>query len=256
MGRNSGVEWTDYSWGPWIGCTKVSEGCLHCYGERDMKRYGRDPHTVTRTSKATFNAPLRWKEPGFVFVCPWSDFFHVAADDWRREAWDIMRATPHLTYLVLTKRPERMRFILFPIDWDEGWPNVWLGVTAENQKRARERLPLLLAVPAARRFVSCEPLLSSICLEEAMPCRYYCDPAVGHVDHSLRGIDWVIAGGESGKDRRFAMMHWFRQLRDECQSKDVPFFLKQMEVGGQLVKMPKLDGKVWAERPTERIADV
>jgi len=240
MGRNSGVEWTDYSWSPWTGCTKVSEGCLHCYGERDMKRYGRDPHLVTRTSKATFYAPLKWKEPGFVFVCPWSDFFHVAADDWRGEAWGIMRATPHLTYLVLTKRPERMRFTLFPMDWGKGWPNVWLGVTAEIQERADERIPLLLQTPAARRFVSCEPLLGPIFISRLIPeCKY---PT----------IDWLIAGAESGSNRRKAETKWFRWLQNQCWMLDVSFFLKQMEVDGRLVKMPELDGKVWAERPTER----
>jgi protein gp37 len=196
-----------------------------------MKRYGREPHVVTRTSKATFYAPLRWKKPAFVFVNPWGDFFHPDADAWREDAWGVMRATPRLTYLVLTKRPENISLRL-PEDWGRGWPNVWLGVTAETQHWADERIPILLQTPAARRFVSCEPLLGEVILARV-----------------LDGIDWVIAGCESGYGRRQSEVNCFRLLRDECLVWGVPFFLKQMDVGGRLVKMPELDGKVWAEKP-------
>lgn len=231
-----------------MGCHKTgSPGCDHCYGERDMLRYGREPHVVTRTSKATFCAPLKWKEPAFVFVCPWSDFFIADADAWREDAWDIMRATPWLTYLVLTKRPENI-FSRLPVDWGRGWPHVWLGVTAETQRYADERIPILLQIPAARRFVSCEPLLGRISLEAASG--YNCDPSVGRVGASLCGIDWVIAGSESGLGRRKSATGWFCLLRDECVGNAVPFFLKQMDIGGRLVKMPELDGRAWNERPS------
>lgn len=239
MGKNSGVSWTDHSWSCWIGCHKTdSPGCDNCYGERDMLRYGREPHVVARTSKATFYAPLEWKEPAFVFVNPWSDFFHRDADEWRGDAWDVIRSTPHLTYLVLTKRPENI-YTRLPEDWIEGWPNVWLGVTAETQRYADERIPILLQSPAAKRFVSCEPLLGSITLFGAIPLLPIENPIP----------DWLIAGCESGPGRRKSEDDWFRRLRDDCLAWGIPFFLKQMDVGGRLVKMPELDGVTWSERP-------
>ena len=170
MGKHSGVDWCDYSHGFWYGCRKVSPGCLNCYAERNMKRFGQDFNTVTRAKG--FSKPLSWKESGRVFVCPHSDFFIEDADEWRGEAWEIMRRTPHLTYLILTKRPENIIYRL-PVDWmgeylyGGGYDNVWLGVTAENQEMANKRIPILLQIPAVVRFVSCEPLLSDIDL-----CQY------------------------------------------------------------------------------------
>lgn len=203
-----------------------------------MKRYGREPHVVARTSKATFYAPLRWKEPAFVFVTPWSDYFLPDADAYREDAWGVMRATPWLTYLVLTKRPENISLRL-PEDWGRGWPHVWLGVTAETQRYADERIPILCGIPAARHFVSCEPLLGRIHLGEVL----------SKVAWGKYAPDWVIAGAESGPGRRKSEVEWFRLLRDVCQETGIPFFLKQMDIGDHLVKMPELDGRVWAERP-------
>ena len=243
MGKDTRIEWCNHTWNCWIGCTKVSAGCANCYAYRDMTAYGHDPSTVRRTSDKTFFAPLRWRNKALVFVCSWSDFFHEAADGWRADAWRVIRQTPHLTYQVLTKRPERIAACL-PDDWGKGWANVWLGVTAENQAMANERIPVLLKIPAVLRFISCEPLLGSVDLAQAVPCGYYCDSAIGHVDHQFaleskgdgRGIGWVIIGGESGdKEVRLMAAGWAMQLIDQCKCERIPCFFKQ--AGTVLAKM-------------------
>jgi len=181
MGKTS-ILWTDYSWNPWYGCQKVSDGCKNCYMFREMKWHGRDPNIVQR-AKAFYDpsqhprrscAPVLWSKnlpsnkPYLkVFTCSWSDFFIEEADPWRDEAWDIIRHTPNLIYQILTKRPENI-IARLPGDWNGGWPNVWLGVTVENQKTANERLPLLMDTPAAVKFVSCEPLLEYVDLVKAV----------------------------------------------------------------------------------------
>ena len=170
MGKNTLIEWTatpnadgtltpGHTWNPWHGCRKVSAGCQNCYMYRDKKRFGSDPEKVVRSTVPTFTLPLRIKEPSRIFVCSWSDFFIEDADEWRDEAWEIMRRTPHLIFLILTKRPENIIDRL-----PEGWPwsNIWLGVTAENQEMADKRIPILLQIPAVVRFVSVEPCLSPI----------------------------------------------------------------------------------------------
>ncbi len=221
MGKKSNISWTDATWNPWRGCRKVSTGCKHCYMFRQQKQYGRDPHTVVR-SKTTFRDPLKWREPQKVFVCSWSDFFIEEADDgWRAEAWDVMRQAPQHTYILLTKRPERIIECL-PGDWSTGWPNVWLGVSVEDQTVADERIPVLLGVPAAVRWLSCEPLLGPINLGllGAVP---------GSCPYSLvsERIHWVVAGGESGPGHRPMDMAWARSLRDQCEEGGMPFFFKQ-----------------------------
>ena len=146
---------------------------------RDKTRYGQDPSNVTR-GKTTFELPLKWKEPKLIFTCSWSDFFIETADSWRAEAWDIIRATPHHSYQILTKRPERIAAHL-PNDWP--LPNVWLGVSVENP-RFYYRIAILRGIQAPIRFLSLEPLLT------AMP------------KLPLAGISWVIVGGESGPRSR------------------------------------------------------
>lgn len=243
MGTQSKVEWTLHTWNPWQGCHKVSEACANCYMYREKKRYGQNPKVVVR-SKSTFYAPLkrnrhgRWKWPDGdrIFVCSWSDFFHSAADQWRAEAWEIIKQRPGLDFMILTKRPERMVSCL-PRDWRNGWSNVWLGVTAENQKRADERLPILLNIPAVIHFVTCEPLL------EQLELASYLDGSTG------KNLDWIVAGSESGHNRRPSRVEWFRSIRDQCQQARIPFFLKQMEVKGKLVKMAPLDGTIWEQYP-------
>ena len=145
MGYTTGVQWTNRTHNFWYGCKKVSAGCKFCYAERDMERYGRDFHTVTRAKG--FDTPLNWKEPALVFVNSWSDFFISDADEWRNDAWDVIRKTQHLIYQILTKRPENIKDRL-PPDWGNGWGNVWLGVSAENQMMADKRIPILLSIPA------------------------------------------------------------------------------------------------------------
>lgn len=240
MGKNSSIEWTDNTWNPWRGCFKVSPGCKSCYMYRDQERYGRDPRVVVRAADATFNKPLSWSEPARVFTCSWSDWFIEQADEWRNEAWDIIRQTPHLTYQILTKRPDRITECL-PKGWKGGWSNVWLGVSVENE-RYTWRLDELAKIPAKVRFISYEPALGRVDFE---PWLYF-----GH-------FDWLISGGESGyktgKYRaRPADINWFRDVRDQCQRHDVAYFHKQHggtsridgSWGGRL-----LDGQEWNQFP-------
>lgn len=223
MGERTAIEWTDQTWNPWHGCTKVSPGCAHCYMFRDKRRYGQDPNVVVRSARATFTAPLRWKNPARVFTCSWSDFFHLEADVWRDEAWDIIRETPHLTYQILTKRVERIADCL-PNDWGEGWPNVWLGTSVENS-RWTARIALLLGVPARLHFLSCEPLLGPLTI-----AAYMAHPLWAGIPgwNDAPTVKWVIVGGESGPNARPMELDWARDLRDECARAGVPFFLKQL----------------------------
>lgn len=221
MGEKTGIAWTERTWNPWTGCTKVSPGCAHCYMYRDKTRYGQNPEVVQR-SKTSFTAPLRWKEPALVFTCSWSDWFHESADAWRAEAWDIIRRTPHLTFQILTKRPERVAGHL-PSDWGNGYPNVWLGVSIENQRFAL-RASQLAKIPAVVRFISAEPLLGSVSLSEPLSPPF---PECEEV-RLIEAFDWVICGGESGINARPMDLDWARSLRDQCAHYGVAFFLKQL----------------------------
>jgi len=222
MGSKTGIEWADMTWNPWMGCHKVSQGCKNCYMFREQAQYGHDPNIVRR-SKTTFNAPLKWPESAKVFTCSWSDFFIEEADPWRDEAWDIIRKTPHLTYQILTKRPENIPDMV-PEDWGTGWPNVWLGVSAEDQANADKRIPLLLDMPAAIKFVSAEPLLGPIMLWSGLP-----NPTeIGNYQMLIDVLDWIIVGGESGPNCRPMNPDWARSIRDQCKEAGVAFFMKQM----------------------------
>lgn len=262
MGINSKIEWTDNTWNPWRGCTKLSPACDNCYMMRDAARFGLNGQEVTRASPATFNAPLKmsWMDGTRVFVCSWSDFFHAAADAWRVDAWEIIRKRPGLIFQILTKRPERITQCL-PEDWGDGWPNVWLGVTAENQEFADKRIPWLLAIPAAKRFVSIEPMLGAVDLTRLSAIRAYapelykpddpCAPDLkwnalseedGYNDafatqtgEEMALLDWVIVGGESGPAARPMHPDWARKIRDQCQAAGVPFFFKQWGEWGPYV---------------------
>lgn len=256
MAERTGIAWTEATWNPWYGCTKVSPGCAHCYMFREQIRYGKNPEVVTR-SKTKFTEPLKWKEPRLVFTCSWSDWFHEAADAWRDEAWAIIKQTPHLTYQILTKRPERIQDHL-PADWGEGYPNVWLGVSVENQRHAY-RAAILSVIPAIVRFVSAEPLLGPLSLAE----RYYVQPKwVRGLDEEesdvnpQQMIDWLIVGGESGDKCRPMKEEWARNLRDECAEYRTAFFLKQL--GGNPDKRDNakavIDGQTYTEMPEVRRA--
>lgn len=220
MGEKTGIEFADKTWNPWQGCHKVSPGCDNCYMYREKIRYGQEPDVVVRSKPPTFNAPLKWKEPEIVFTASWSDWFIREADDWRAEAWDIIRRTPHLFYLVFTKRPQNIPDRL-PPDWGSGYPNVMLVVTTENQEEADRRIPYIQEIPAAYRGASAEPLLGWLNL---IPYLY--DRASGR--HAIiKGLDWVVAGGESGPGARPSHPDWFRNLRTQCVTAGVPFFFKQ-----------------------------
>lgn len=232
MAENSNIEWCKHTFNPWIGCTKVSPACDHCYAETWDARFKGErwgPKAVrTRTSKANWNKPLKWDreakaagERHRVFCASLADVFdnHSSIQpEWRADLWELIAKTPNLDWLLLTKRPQNISKYLpndsskpwyRPWNMKWPWPNVWLGTTTENQTEWDRRWPILARIPAAVRFISAEPLLSRIV---------------------LRGpgkLDWLIAGGESGPGARPMHPDIVRNLRDECASVDVPFFFKQ-----------------------------
>jgi protein gp37 len=221
MAETSQIGWTEATWNPWYGCTKISPGCKHCYMYRDMERYGRDPFTVQR-SKTTFTAPLKWKEPRMVFTCSWSDFFIEAADAWRPEAWEIVRDTSH-TYQILTKRPHLIADRLPPY-WDEIKHRAWLGVSVESPEYLY-RVNILRDVAADIRFISLEPLLV----------------AITHIP--LTGIHWGIVGGESGSTRQ-CRVEWITDIVDQFRSCGLPIFVKQ-DSGSKPGKQGRIPNEYW-----------
>lgn len=235
MGRTTAIEWTDATWNPWMGCHKVSAGCRECYMFREQEHYGNDPRVIRR-SKTKFNVPLQWEkamtatgappegETLRVFICSWSDFFIEEADPWRNEAWEIIRKTPHLTYQILTKRPENIDTRL-----PDGWfpRNVWWGVSIESQD-CLNRWDILDSalhyhVPPVM-FVSAEPLLGPLDLS---PILQEVDAGDEDCPWWTRAPDWIIGGGESGTNARPCHPDWARGLRDQCQVSGTPFFFKQ-----------------------------
>jgi protein gp37 len=181
---------------------------------REQRQYGHDPSAIRR-SKTKFREPMRWTDPRLVFTCSWSDWFHPGADDWRDEAWTIIRETPHLTYQVLTKRPELIAERL-PDDWGEGYANVWLGVSIENS-RFTWRADELRQVPAAVRFISAEPLVGSLF-----------ERGGNRVPLQLEDIDWVIVGGESGPRSRRLDLAWVDEIVEASDATATAFFMKQL----------------------------
>lgn len=249
MGVTTGIGWTQATWNPWRGCTRVSPGCARCYMFREQERYGRDPSVVVRCSPSTFNSPIRWSNapngPRLVFTCSWSDFFHKAADAWRPEAWEIIRQTPKLTYQVLTKRPERIEGHL-PPDWGTGYPNVWLGVSGETLTHALDRGLLLSHFAAKVRFLSAEPWLEN--------GRHHSADWLALV--SL--FDWIIIGGESGPSCRPFDLASATALKDAAVLSDVPVFVKQL--GGhpdaRAHEKAVIDGRTWTEMPGQRFEEI
>jgi protein gp37 len=257
------IEWTatrgpdgtlqpGYTMNPWTGCLRVSPGCDHCYAATLSNRapgtFGSwEPGAARkRTSEAYWKKPLSWNRKAEqlgvrlkVFCASMADVFdNQAPEDWRVELWRLIRETPHLDWLMLTKRPQNIRKMLpQEVDfgraaWGRGgpWPNVWLGTTVENQEEADRRIPHLLAVPARVRFLSCEPLLERVVIREHWLVR--------HHPQSAR-VDYVICGGESGAGARPMHLDWARSLRDQCAAAGVPFFMKQM--GGPVkARMPPI----------------
>lgn len=238
MGAKTIIAWTDHTWNPWMGCSKVSQGCKHCYAATLTKnRMGIDVfghHDRQRTGKAVWARPRTWNnaaeaegQPKRVFCSSLADIFedHPGPNAWRPEVWDIIRQSPWLDFQLLTKRPENVTKML-PDDWGKGWPNVWLGTSIEDN-RVKERGPILTAVPAIVHFVSYEP-------------------AIGPLDElSLEGIEWMIVGGESGPGYRPMDLDWVRDMRRRCERDGVAFFFKQsaayrtemgIELDGEIVR--------------------
>jgi protein gp37 len=234
MGEQTGIGWAGGTWNPWMGCTKIDPGCDHCYMFVEQRRYGQDPEKVRR-SKTRFHAPEKWKDPRLIFTCSWSDWFHVDADPWRDDAWDVIRRTPHHTYQILTKRHGRIAKHL-PPDWP--LPNVWLGVSGADHDGFHRRARALAKVPGDFvRFMSAEPLVGRVQVTAAQLREYR--------------LDWVIVGGESQPGCRPMALDWAREIRDACVEADVPLFLKQL--GGHPKKRADaeavLDGRTWTQMP-------
>lgn len=249
MGKSK-IDWTDRVWNPVTGCTKISEGCKNCYAERMSKRLaGRagypagDPFKVT-LRRDRLEEPLRWKKPRKIFVCSMADLFH---DDvtmgFISRVFSTIRRCPQHTFIMLTKRPARMGEAVDACV-SGTLPNLWLGVTAENQETADLRIPILLKIPAAKRFVSIEPMLGPVDLYQWLPDFTADQDTSAAAIHrgEEKGLDWVICGGESGPGARPMHPDWARSLRDQCKDANVPFFFKQwgeweQNVGGGCARM-------------------
>jgi protein gp37 len=324
MGDKTGIEWTDATWNPVRGCSRISPGCEHCYAETMAGRFagpgqpyeglvrlaaigkhGRARWTgVVRLVPEHLADPLKWKKPRRIFVNSMSDLFHENLSHEEIAAvFGVMAAATKHTFQMLTKRAARMKewfawledaaarsLAVFPHDdviwrrnhvmWgaarragadlnashhDQPWPlpNVWLGVSAEDQQRADERIPLLLETPAAVRFVSYEPALGPVDFARWLDWPWFCQRCRSiperHADTHLhchddgqvvrRTLDWIIAGAESGPGARPMDEAWVRSVRDQCAEEGVAFMLKQFATSGKKVSLPLLDGKQWAEFP-------
>lgn len=241
MAQNSSIEWTEATWNPTTGCTKISPGCTNCYAERmairlqamGQQRY-QDGFNLT-LQEDVIDLPLRWKKPRLIFVNSMSDLFHAQVPtEFIQRCFDVMAQADQHTFQVLTKRPERALELAQELTWSQ---NIWMGTSVENQ-RYTNRVDILRKVPASIRFLSIEPLIGPI---QRLP---------------LEGIHWVIAGGESGPKARPMKMAWIREVRDHCIAAKVPFFFKQWgafdETGvrrSKKVNGRELDGRIWDELP-------
>lgn len=243
----SKIEWTEVTWNPVTGCDRISPGCDHCYAltlSRRLKAMGTekyqndgDPRTsgpgfAVTVHPKSLDQPYRWRSPKLVFVNSMSDLFHARVPlSFIRDVFQVIADTPQHTYQVLTKRAVRARKLASGLDWPA---NLWLGVSVENAD-VLHRVDELRRVPAAVRFLSCEPLLGPL----------------DSID--LTDIDWVIAGGESGPNYRPMDLAWARAIRDACRHANVAFFFKQW--GGRTPKAlgRALDGRTWDEMPTSAV---
>jgi protein gp37 len=239
MGQDSAIEWTHHTFNPWWGCTKISPGCANCYAEAFDKRVGGE-HWGPGVERRTFgdkhwNEPKKWNaaaakagERHRVFCASMADVFEAEAPAGQLERlWALIRETPHLDWLLLTKRPERIAQSL-PADWGKGYANVWLGTSVEDQARADERIPHLVRVPAVVWFLSMEPLLGPVDLGAVDVLWAGVPLSDGTRWSGSKGvITWVIVGGESGPKARPMHPAWARSIRDQCAAAGVAFFFKQ-----------------------------
>jgi len=234
MAERSTIEWTEATWNPVTGCSKVSAGCKHCYAERLAHRLQamgsvryRNGFAVTLHPDA-LDLPQRWRQPRMIFVNSMSDLFHEHVPlEFIQRVFATMRACPQHTFQVLTKRSARLRDLAPHLDWA---PNIWMGVSVED-RRVIHRIHDLQAVPAHVRFLSCEPLLGPL------------------DDLPLDGIHWVIVGGESGPGARPMQADWVRAIRDQCRRADVPFFFKQWGGARKDLTGRELDGRTYDAMP-------
>lgn len=251
MAGDTNIEWATKVWNPVAGCTRVSEGCRNCYafelhnrrhkafqnGAKLPKQYAK-PFNEIQLFPDRLHEPLQWKKPQRIFVNSMSDLFHDDVPDWfLDEVFTTMAKAKQHTFMVLTKRPERMKRYMDScqrgadeIGGKFPWDNVWLGVSVENQKAADERIPLLLQTPAAIRFLSCEPLLGPVDLKLSDSALYHMSnywPPLSEYTRVGELINWVIVGGESGPNARPIHPDWVRSLRDQCVNAGVSFFFKQ-----------------------------
>ena len=230
MPGDTRIEWTNKTWNPVTGCTKVSPGCDHCYAERLTERFGRDFSEV-KLHPGRLDAPAHWKQPSYIFVNSMSDLFHSEKVPYAYvdQVFDIIRRCPQHVFQILTKRPQRMRH--YPGSWPS---NAWAGVSIESEAYTW-RADFLRKVGAQVRFLSLEPLL-------------------GPLDSlNLEEIQWVILGGESGPGHRPMNPEWVLDIRDRCRARGIPFFFKQWggltpKSGGRL-----LEGRTWDEMPPHNV---
>lgn len=213
-------------WNPWHGCKKYSEGCMHCYVYRTDGKHDRDASEIKKNKD--FDLPVRRKKNGeyvlngseIVYTCFTSDFFLDTADEWRKEAWQIINERSDLDFLIVTKRIERF-YVSLPEDWHDGYENVTICTTVENSRRCTERLPFFNKLPIKHKQIVCEPLLERIDLSP-------------YLNSSIEG---VVAGGESGNQARPCRYEWILDIRNQCIQANVPFYFKQ--TGARFIK----DGK-------------
>lgn len=241
--RTTTIAWTEHTMNFWWGCNEVSPGCDHCYARTLMTGWGKDFHTVRRTAPATWAKASAWErqaitdgQPHRVFTCSMGDFFHEDADAWRGEAWDVIRATPHLTWQVLTKRAGRIVRHL-PADWGPGgWPHVWLGTSVESAPEWWRVARYLAKAPAAVRFISYEPTIGPLFATSPGETWAFPHPKTGEPVTlplvppealAAAGVAWLICGGESGSNARPMELAWVETALEACRRAGVAFFFKQ-----------------------------
>jgi len=234
MACNSKIEWTESTWNPVTGCTKISEGCRHCYAERLAKRlHAMKNPRYENGFKVTLHSdlidlPLKWKKGRVIFVNSMSDLFHEDVPfNFIEAVFNTMARANHHVFQVLTKRSERMAKLAPELQWPD---NVWMGVTVENQE-AINRIYHLQETPAKVKFISAEPLI------ESLP------------DLPLQALNWVIVGGESGPKARPIKQSWVTDIRNQCQQSKVPFFFKQWGGVNKKKNGRLLEGRTWDEAP-------
>lgn len=234
MAINSSIEWTESTWNPVTGCTKISSGCKNCYAERMAKRLfamGQANYLngfKVTTHEHVLELPLKWKKPQTIFVNSMSDLFHKdVSEKFISKVFDVMNRAPWHTFQVLTKRAERLADIHDRLSWSK---NIWMGVSVENSD-CKFRIDLLRGINANVKFISFEPLIGRL----------------GKVN--LKNIDWAIVGGESGPRARYMSPEWVADLRDQCLAQKVPFFFKQWGGVNKKKAGRLLDGRTWDEMP-------